>query len=440
MFDIIIGRTEEDKALFGTQGTIFIGKQYIKMGNTTSLSNPIYMDVTRSHVVFICGKRGGGKSYTMGVIAEGISDLPIEIKQNIAVLMLDTMGIYWTMKYKNKQDEALVEAWGMKAKELDIIIYTPIGFYNQYKEDGIPTDRPFAIKPAELNPSDWFMSFGIEKNSPEAILVERIIATLKEKGIDYSLDDILSEIRADKKSPQNSKDAAENMFMAAKTWGLFDINGTPLSQIVKGGQVTVLDVSCYTTMSGANELRALVIGLIAQKLFIKRMIAKKFEEFNEVHETMHYIADEDSAGKKEMPVVWLVVDEAHEFLPREGMTVASQPLITILREGRQPGISLILATQQPAKIHTDVMTQADIVIAHRITAKIDTDALGSLMQSYMREGIDTAISTMPTVKGAAIVFDDNNERLFPMKIRPRFTWHGGAAPSAIHKSKEIFKF
>ena len=33
------------------------------------------MDVSRSHVVFVCGKRGSGKSYTMGTIAEGIANL-----------------------------------------------------------------------------------------------------------------------------------------------------------------------------------------------------------------------------------------------------------------------------------------------------------------------------------------------------------------------------
>jgi len=74
------------------------------MGQTTSLSNKILMDVLRSHVVFICGKRGSGKSYTMGVIAEGMSDLPPEVKDNVSVILLDTMGIYWTMKYPNKQD------------------------------------------------------------------------------------------------------------------------------------------------------------------------------------------------------------------------------------------------------------------------------------------------------------------------------------------------
>jgi uncharacterized protein len=89
--------------------------------------------------------------------------------------------------------------------------------------------------------------------------------------------------------------------------------------------------------------------------------------------------------KQEYPLVWLVIDEAHEFLPKDiSMLASSDPLITILREGRQPGISLILATQQPGKIHTDVLTQSDTVLSHRITAKIDTDALGTLMQSYMR--------------------------------------------------------
>jgi len=42
---------------------------------------------------------------------------------------------------------------------------------------------------------------------------------------------------------------------------------------------------------------------------------------------------------------------------------------------------LILATQQPGKIHTDVMTQSDVVLSHRITARMDTEALSLLEQS-----------------------------------------------------------
>ena len=58
MCDIIIGRDPEDQKKYGTEATIFIGKHYVRMGQTTSLSNEIYMDVAKSHVVFVCGKRG----------------------------------------------------------------------------------------------------------------------------------------------------------------------------------------------------------------------------------------------------------------------------------------------------------------------------------------------------------------------------------------------
>ena len=192
-------------------------------------------------------------------------------------------------------------------------------------------------------------------------------------------------------------------------------------------------------MPGGWKIKSLVIGLIAQKLFIQRMIARKEEEYDDIHSAMHYLSEEEKP-KKKMPMVWLVIDEAHEFIPHDGKTTASDALITILREGRQPGISLILATQQPGKIHTDVMTQSDTVISHRLTAKIDTDALKNLMQSYMREGVDVELDNLPRVKGAALILDDSNERMYPMRVRPRLTWHGGEAPTAIPPRKKVFKF
>ena len=154
------------------------------------------------------------------------------------------------------------------------------------------------------------------------------------------------------------------------------------------------------------------------------MVARKTEEFKTVDAAMHYFS-KNVDQKLEEPMVWVALDEAHELLPREGKTAATDALITILREGRQPGISLILASQQPGKIHTDVMTQSDTVLSHRLTAKFDVEALGMLMQSYMRHGLDRELNVLPHVKGAAIIFDDSNERIFPIQMRPRFTWHGG---------------
>ena len=438
MYDIVIGRSEDDKEKFGLEGTILLGKHYVKMGRTTSLSNKIYLDVIRSHVLFVCGKRGGGKSYTMGVIAEGISDLPPDVKNNVSVVMLDTMGVYWTMKYPNKRDQLLLEEWGLEPKPLDVVIFTPVGYFRDYKEKGIPTDMPFSIRPVELDGSDWCITFDVEQSSPVGVLIEKAIYEMHEKFKEYGLDDIIANIEARKDAEPQVKNAAINQFSNAKHWGLFDRKGTLITELVKPGQVAVLDVSCYATIPGSWGIKSLVIGLVSQKLFIQRMIARKNEEFQQVNKSVYYFSEEE-IQKLDFPMVWLVIDEAHEFLPKDGKTLASDPLITILREGRQPGISLILATQQPGKIHTDVMTQSDTIIAHRITAKLDTEALGALMQSYLRVGLDKYLDDLPRVKGAAIILDDANERMYPMRVRPRFTWHGGAAPTALQEKDKLFE-
>ena len=438
MYEIVIGRSEENKKKWGDKGTVFIGKHYVKMGQTTSLSNKVFLDVATSHVVFICGKRGGGKSYTMGVIAESMAALPKEVSENLSVILLDTMGIYWTMKFPNKKDKELLNEWGLKDYGLDVKIFTPTGYYKEYKKQGIPTDSPFSIKPSELNADDWCTTFEIDDTSEIGVLLYKIINFLQEGGTNYSVEDIIDTLRADTDSDKVSKEALENRFITAKSWGVFSEKGTDLKDLAVGGQVTVLDVSCYATMPGGWKVKALVIGLVSQKLFVERMIARKMEEFEEVKGSQDYFAE--TKEKQDSPLVWLIIDEAHEFLPLNGKTPASFPLITILREGRQPGISLILASQQPGKIHTDVMTQADTVISHRITAKPDVEALGNLMQSYMREGLATQLDNLPRVKGAALIFDDANEKMYSIKVRPRFTWHGGQSPTAIHKKKKELEF
>jgi hypothetical protein len=59
------------------------------------------------------------------------------------------------------------------------------------------------------------------------------------------------------------------------------------------------------------------------------------------------------------------------------------------------------------------------------------------MQTYLLEGIKKSMSDLPQSKGSAIILDDNSERIYPIRVRPRFTWHGGEAPSAISAKKEI---
>ncbi len=430
-YDIIIGRDEPDKKLFGKKGLVPIGKSYVKMGQDTSLSNPVYLDVARSHVLLISGKRGSGKSYFLSVIAEGITNLEKDVKKNIAVLLIDTMGIFWSMKYPSGEgNEEILREYGLVPQGLDVNVYVPVGKYELFKKRRIPVDNKFSIKPNELTAEDWINVFGLKRNDDVGVLIERVLD--KVKG-DYSVDDLIKAIQKDSKSELNVKHAAENRFVSVKKWGLFSKEGTKIKDIVKGGKVSILDISAYDDWN----VKCLVVSLLSKKLLRERILVRKFEEMDAIEEGQHhYLKKED---KREMPLVWIGIDECHQFLPNKGKTPATDALVSLLREGRQPGISMILATQQPGVIHKDVMTQSDIVMSLRVTAKFDIDALNSIMQTYLSQDLLGYLNNLPSLKGSAIILDDNSERIFPMRTRPKMTWHGGDTPSSVRVDKEILE-
>jgi len=305
-YDIIIGRDKADKAMFGKKGLVNIGRSFVKMGQTTSLANNILLDVARSHVILVSGKRGSGKSYSLSVIAEEISLMPEEIKGNMAVIIFDTMGIFWTMKFPNKRDEKILAEWNMKPKAIDVSIYTPIGYYDDYKNRGIPTDYAFAFKPSELNAGEWCNVFDVKMTDPVGVLIEKVISGLKESKKSYTMKDIIKKVQLDSKAQQFVKDSAENFFIAASSWGLFSDNGIEINDILKPGTVNIIDVSCYTSISGAWSIKNLVIGMLCKKIINSRISIRKYEELESIETEGKYLVEEK---KSDLPLVWIVLDE-----------------------------------------------------------------------------------------------------------------------------------
>lgn len=377
-------------------------------------------------------------SYSLGVMAEALGDLGVEESGNIASVIFDTMGIYWTMKYKNLKDAELLAEWGLSSKNVNVRVFAPFGYYNDFRDKGVEVDAEFAIKISELEASDWVNLFELKFTDPVAVLIEGVISSLRaemdlgdRKGFGFL--DIRKLIDRAKNVSQEAKNAAVALFDAAETWKVFDEEkGTSVREMITSGVTTVIDLSMYASL-GSFNVRALIIGLVSKKIFDERMKARKEEEISAVSHGADY---ERFQVEREMPLVWIFIDEAHEFLPHEdvGRTPATDALVQLLREGRQPGVSMVLATQQPGKIHSDVMTQSDIVISHRVTAARDVLALNEVTQSYMRSDIAAKLNSLPHLKGSAIILDDNSERIYPMRVRPRFTWHGGEAPMAIKKA------
>jgi hypothetical protein len=339
-----------------------------------------------------------GKSYSIGVIAEELCNLPKEQSKNIAPLIFDTMGIFWTMRYKNEKDAPLLKKWELKPKELPINIFIPEGKSKEYKQNKIPFDKTFSLKPSELEAEDWMDIFNISLISNEGVLIQKAITELKEKNKPYTINQITEKIQTQTASEQ-TKEIASSLFTSAESWGIFSktSEGTEISDLVTAGETTVLDISVYSSISAFN-IRALVISLVSRKLFQERMTARKKEEIDSIRHGLDYLS---YSQEKEVPLIWLFV----------------------------------LATQQPGQIHTDVMTQSDIVISHRVTSQPDIQALNLIMQSYLLENIKKSLDDLPRLKGSAIILDDNSERLYPIQIRPKFTWHGGEAPTAVKPEK-----
>jgi uncharacterized protein len=260
------------------------------------------------------------------------------------------------------------------------------------------------------------------------------LAKMRKERDAFEISDIISEIQKDTTSSQEIRNSGIGLFEAADSWKVFSAKeSTRIDELVEARKTSVLDLSMYSSV-GAFNVRALVIGLICRRLFNERMLARKTEEVAAVQHGIEYLSFKQ---EREMPLVWLFIDEVHEFLPEIGKTAASDALIQLLREGRQPGLSLVMATQQPGALARDAITQADVVISHRVTAMPDIKSLNEIMQSYMFESIKRYFDELPTLKGSAIILDDNSERIYPMRVRPRFTWHGGEAPTAIKVEKRI---
>jgi len=312
-FDVVVGRNESDKKDFGGRGLAFIGKSFVTMGNYTSLSNPIFMDVARSHVVLISGKRGSGKSYTIGTIAESLSGLGVEESRNIAPLIFDTMGIFWTMKYKNMKDGELLASWDLEAKNVPVRVFAPFGYYQEYKDKGVEVDAEFAIKISELESADWVSLFELEFTDSVAVLLEFVIGKLKEpkvgglkSEVSYGFDDIYDLIGKAENFSQDVKNSAIALFDAARTWKVFDEKkGTDVRDLVSAGTTTVIDLSMYASL-GSFNVRALIIGLVSKKIFNERMVERKAEEIQAVQHGADYAR---YRVKREMPLVWIFIDE-----------------------------------------------------------------------------------------------------------------------------------
>jgi hypothetical protein len=308
---------------------------------------PVDIDLDKPHVGLVVGKRGSGKSHTLGVLAEEIGTTP-----GVSGIVVDPMS-----------------AFGGLAET--------------------PTARVVAnptISADTISPAGWCELLELDPaTGPGALLWRAAATTGSLEGMQRAVDTA--------GAPQETRRAVLNHLELAASWGTFDPGGLTAADLQSTG-ITVLD-----TASIPQAAQAAVVYAVAQSIY-------------------------DRALESETdPLPWLLVDEAHAITE----TVAGRALQTLLTRGRHPGVSLVLATQRPAALPEVAISQADLVLSHRLTAGPDIDALARSNPTYLDADLE---SRLPDGVGEALVVDDATESAVTITIRDRRTSHGGDTPRA----------
>lgn len=393
------------------------------LGKDIQSEEPVYLDAEGARAVLVCGKRGSGKSYTVGVIVE---ELLASGGEDIIPIIVDPMGVYHTMTQANTTQQDTLFNWGLSAKGYNVRLLVPGDPSSLYDEDILQAlnQRDVNVVSLRLNPSDltpdgWCDLFDANINRPLGIVLFRAVQRLQESGKNFSISDIVQMVARDGKAQDTSKEALLNRLEAAQSWQLFaQKDYLPIHEVFVPGTVNVLDLSRLEP--GARGRRNLTVSVIARNLFRARSDARLREEFG--------------LGAP-LPRVWMLIDEAHQFVPKGVTTLAKEQLVRWAKEGRQPGLSLAVASQQPSAIDADVLSQCDVILSHKLTTRDDVSALNNLSQDYMGNELRTFIKSLKRT-GEAVLVDDERETVRMLRIRPRRSQHGGS--TAAPQEEETF--
>ncbi|WP_435334779.1 ATP-binding protein [Haloarchaeobius sp. TZWWS8] len=327
----------------------------------------VELDCEFPHAALVVGKRGYGKSYTLGVLAEGLARAA-----GVAPVLADPMGVFGTLE--NGTVPATV------------------------------IDEP-RVAPASIPPDAWCSMLGLAPDSGAGALLWRAATGATSLEMMY---DRVAELDCD----PVARRAVGNHLALVESWDVFDPAGLDAATLGTG-EVTVLDCS------GLPEpaMNAVVRG-VATVLYEARIGAQT--------RGRHGVRSDPPVSR----LPWLLVDEAHVFF--DG--VAAPALRTLLTRGRQPGVSLVTATQRPDVLPDVAVSQSDLVVAHRLTDRADRAALERVVPVEAQE----PSSTMPLRPGEVTVVDDAAESVHAVCVRARETPHGGSSPRASDVSTDRY--
>lgn len=375
----------------------------------------------------ILGATGGGKSWTLSLLAEEIARL------NGKAILLDATGEFQTLAdpgishaYLGGRPQSPVDQrtflsfpyWELTESDLFVLLRPSPGVQTPKLKEALKS-----LKIAQLAPN--LASTGlIKKNGQarqgfEAACITHATA-LRKSGTFFEISNLSNQIWEECVYP--------NGFGAqVGSWGGPTPNEqsacvTLMSRIESELASPALD--CLFAPHGLTPIPALINNFLSDST--KRVLRISMEHLSFEHNAREVIAN--AVGRYflglarngaflQMPVV-LMLDEAHQFLDKSVGDEFSRTNLDafglIAKEGRKYSLTCVLATQRPRDIPEDVLSQMGMFIVHRLINERDRN----VVEKACGELDASAASFLPTLgQGEAMVVGVGSPMPLPVTIR-----------------------
>lgn len=383
--------------------------QYGLLGEVSG--RKVALDLNQTHTISLFGVQGGGKSYTLGSVAEmaslaipGINCLPEPLSTVIFHYSptMDYKPEFTSMVGANSvegQVRALKEVYGAEPKALaDVLLLVPADKIEERQAEypGIEV-LPLQFSASELKASHWKFLMGAVGN--QATYIRQIMRIMKSMRDDISLEGLREGIEASS-VPDHLKELARmRLDLAAE----YISDATSLTDVVKPGRLIIVDLRDEFI----EKDEALGLFVVLLQLFADAKIDGR--SFNKL----------------------VVFDEAHKYIESPDLVAG---LIEVVREMRHKGVSIMVASQDPPSVPVSLIELSTQIIMHKFNSPAwlkhiqkANAALGNLTPERM-----ALLKAGEAYIWSSKATDDSfSKGAVKVRCRPRVTEHGGATRVAV---------
>ncbi len=353
---------------FGTDKGLYLGN----LVDRDDVEVTVDLNGFRRHLA-ILAQTGAGKSNSAAVIMEEL------LKKGASIIVLDPHADYVLMR---KTEGGSFFSDSIK------IFRTPFST-GRYGAENKGFVEEFVINFQDLSAEDLSDIMDIKE---EWTNLRRIVEDLvRIPGSRKSLSSFTSAV--EELNEEERSRISGRVRLLNKIKDIFGERSTSTGEYLSPGQLTILD------LSGMDQF-----------------LANYFS-----YKVVQDVYDRKSMGEYSTPV-FLVIEEAHNFVPPASRWHISSLIKKIASEGRKFGIFLIVITQRPGKIDQDVLSQCNSEIIMRITNPLDQKAV---LESGERIS-ENIIQDLPSLNvGEAIITGEFTRIPSIIRVRRRETMEGG---------------